>query len=520
MRTFHLLATVLLTALLPHTFVLAQSFPTRFPVEDAGKWGFIDSTGTVAIPLRFAQVQAFSEGLAAAREQGRYGYIDATGHFAIAPRFEAASAFHAGHAVVSGQRTGPQLIDRTGRLLSLPTTYQALEWVPGSNDAGLWLGTLKNNRQQLLSPTGQLLSAVTFGEVASLAGNRIVVKGTKPQRPLHLPGDDPEDAENYVEKPIGVLNSHGRWVIPYGRFDDISAFREGLALAVLRPNPKAAQPKAECIVDTSGRIVAYLPKGEVTLPTTKVEFSDGTAPVRLGNDPSVRDDARSYPVAIDHRGQVLFHQPSLRQLSPFEHGRAWARGEDKLKWFLLDKTGRHLNTIAITDLLSDEWPTAAPTFEGGAELVAVVDGYAAVDAQGQVLRLLPDPGFGDHEPRRAGDLLVFIEEDSTGTRAGFWNWRTGQLVPPRFTALDRRGYVHGLLAVAEGARRGYLTPAGTYAWQQLAANSTPLNLDFKRRAFYPVASPPLAKFAGYGGWATPATSRTPCNPANTYRRRP
>ncbi|MBD2722447.1 WG repeat-containing protein [Hymenobacter armeniacus] len=477
----------------------AQPALARFPFEERGRWGFIDSTGAVVIAPRFAQVHGFSEGLAAVREQDLYGYIDATGQFVIAPRFEAAAEFHSGRAVVRSQHTGPQLIDRAGRLQPLPSNYQSLRWLPGPDRGGLWLGTLKEDCQ-VLDAQGRLLNPTHFREVEPLACNRMVVKGTKLQRPLHLPGNDPEDAEDYAELPTGVLDGRGRWVIPFGRFDHISTFRDGLALATVRPNPKARQPNEECLIDTTGRIVAFLPKGELCLPSTSSEFSDGTAPVRVGDDPSVLDDSRSYPAAIDGRGRVLFRQPSLRQLSPFVRGRAWAREADRDQWFLLNKAGRRLNSVVITSILSDEWPTGAPTFAGGVELVAVADGYAALDTLGQVLRQLPEPDFADGSPRRIGDLLLFSQEDSAGTRFGYWNWRTGQLVGPRFSAVANDGFAHGLLAVAEGPRWGYFTPAGTYAWQQPASGSAPLNLDYMRRAFYPVASAPLAKFAGFGGW--------------------
>ena len=489
---------LLVAAILCGPEALAQSGPARFPIEVQGRWGFIDSTGAVVIAPRFAQVEPFSDGLAAAREQGHYGYIDASGRYVIAPKFEAASAFHAGRAVVAGQHTGPQLIDRTGRVQPLPGPYQSLRWVPGADRGGFWKATVKKGGFQLLNTRGQLLNPARFSNADPLADNRIVVRGINAQ--LSPPSEDPDETPDDFDVPVGVLDGRGRWVIPYGRFEDISSFREGRALATLRPNPKARQPNDDCLIDSSGRMVTFLPKGKLSLTTTKNEFTNGTAPVRVGADPSVLDDSRSYPAAIDRNGQVLFRQPSLRILSPFAHGRAWAREQSPNSWFLLDKAGHRLNAVVITSLLSDEWPTPAPTFAGGAELVAVAGGYAALDSRGQVLRQLPRPDFDDGKPRRAGDLLVFSQSDSTGTRYGYWNWRTEQVVPPRFRSLGGTGYSHGLLVVAEGRRWGYLTPAGTYAWQQPATNGAPLNLDYQRRAFYPVASAPLQKFAGYGGW--------------------
>ncbi|MBX2905013.1 MAG: WG repeat-containing protein [Taibaiella sp.] len=50
-----------------------------FAANLAGKWGFINKLGKVAIPHRFDKALSFSEGLAAVLKDGRWGYIDVKG---------------------------------------------------------------------------------------------------------------------------------------------------------------------------------------------------------------------------------------------------------------------------------------------------------------------------------------------------------------------------------------------------------------------------------------------------------
>jgi hypothetical protein len=83
---------------------------------------------------------------------------------------------------------------------------------------------------------------------------------------------------------------------------------------------------------------------------------------------------------------------------------------------------------------------------------------------------------------------------------GFWNWRTGLVVKPRFSAVSYAGYQHGLLAVVEDNRLGYLSPAGRYVWREAPKTSRPLNVDYMSRTSYHVASAPLRRYAGVGGW--------------------
>lgn len=80
----------------------------------AGKFGFFDRRGRVAIPAKFDFAAPFSEGLAAVcegckevrlgehsvRQGGRWGFIDRSGALVIPARFEEARQFENGRAKV------------------------------------------------------------------------------------------------------------------------------------------------------------------------------------------------------------------------------------------------------------------------------------------------------------------------------------------------------------------------------------------------------------------------------------
>jgi hypothetical protein len=72
------------------------------PVQQNGKWGYIDVTGKIVIEPRFAWAEEFSEGLAAfENEDGKHGYIDETGKVIIEPVFDNWTEFSEGLAAVS-----------------------------------------------------------------------------------------------------------------------------------------------------------------------------------------------------------------------------------------------------------------------------------------------------------------------------------------------------------------------------------------------------------------------------------
>src|SRR5947209_7808673 len=95
----------------------------RFPVDRAGKWGYIDASGQLVIQPRFEGASYFSEGLAAVKVHGKYGYINRAGKFIIAPKFDQAFAFREGLAWIEGAQKG--FIDRSGKIVvtAPPGTY-------------------------------------------------------------------------------------------------------------------------------------------------------------------------------------------------------------------------------------------------------------------------------------------------------------------------------------------------------------------------------------------------------------
>jgi WG repeat protein len=92
---------------------LAQS-RILFPVNVAGKAGFIDHAGKLAIEPQFDEARDFAEGLAAVRINITWGYIDAAGKVVIPLQFATAADFSEGFALVSNERGQRGLIDHNG----------------------------------------------------------------------------------------------------------------------------------------------------------------------------------------------------------------------------------------------------------------------------------------------------------------------------------------------------------------------------------------------------------------------
>jgi len=88
------------------------------------KYGFIDKTGKLIIPLIYDSAKSFSEGLALVKKDGKYGYIDKTGKVVIPLIYDDAQVFSDESAWV--KKDGKQMIIRNPILLDLSSEKQAI----------------------------------------------------------------------------------------------------------------------------------------------------------------------------------------------------------------------------------------------------------------------------------------------------------------------------------------------------------------------------------------------------------
>ena len=93
---------------------LNNSVPTPIQIEQ--KWGYINSTGQLVIPLRFDEACPFSEGLAKVSIGDKSGYINQSGKLVVPLQYDEALSFLQGYAPVRlDQKWG--YINQRGKLL-------------------------------------------------------------------------------------------------------------------------------------------------------------------------------------------------------------------------------------------------------------------------------------------------------------------------------------------------------------------------------------------------------------------
>ena len=262
-----------------------------WPVERHGKWGYIDKTGRIIIPLKFESTDEFSEGLAAVTIKEKTGYIDTTGKFVIPPRFIEGFPFSSGMALVvlRSFRKGMYhfnqygYIDRSGNLViqvQEPLDTKSFRVLYQDKDLTFSEGLLpvtQNDKSGFMDKAGKQVIPPRYNNVHPFSEGLAAVA---------------------LENKYGYIDRSGKMVIP-PQFESAGPFSEGLAAVAF--NGKHGY------IDKSGKLVITGEEFEV-----ERKFSAGLAAARGKNG--------KYGY-IDRTGKFVI-PPQFRRVGDFSEGLA------------------------------------------------------------------------------------------------------------------------------------------------------------------------------------------------------
>lgn len=141
-------------------------------VAKNGQYGFVDTTGRLAIMLQYEYANDFSDGLAAVKKNNKWGFVDKTGKEVIALQYDSAHDFSDG---LSAVQKGEQwlLIDKTGKEIATLSSY---EWVGQFKD-GLAQVFNKDNLVGFIDKTGKEVIACQYQNYYDKDGTPFVGNG-------------------------------------------------------------------------------------------------------------------------------------------------------------------------------------------------------------------------------------------------------------------------------------------------------------------------------------------------------
>ncbi|MBN1908594.1 MAG: WG repeat-containing protein [Pirellulales bacterium] len=317
--------------------VRAEDAAPLYPVQEKGKWGFINALGQIVIPPQYDNCYyPFSEGLAAVEVGSKWGYIDRHNKMVIQPQFDSAENFKDGIASV---RIGEPFegkgksgcIDKSGHFVLGPEESgprgECREGLRYAKKDGKW-GYLDTKWNWAIPAT--FIDANSFS--SGLAGVRLdentagfINKKGKWVIRLNAAVSDYEGFSEGLapvldlkSKQYGFIDKTGSFVIA-PRFDQVRGFHEGRAAVCIRTLDDTGWPLRRWgAIDKTGRLV--IPAKYETLWS----FEEGMA--------KVVDASGSGFVDLDGK-QVI--PCTFKSADPFKNGLALVR----VGPFCDDKTG-------------------------------------------------------------------------------------------------------------------------------------------------------------------------------------
>lgn len=184
------------------------------------KAGFIDRKGQVRVPIEFRRAHRFSEGMASVEDmRGRWGFVGSDGRVVMEPRFDSASGFSEGMALI-GQDGKSGFVDREGKIVIAPQFDAA-----GSFEGGTAF-VRKGEQGMLIDKEGRV--RLTVDRRYSLLGYT-----TKQDTLLLFREGLAKVREQKKNGMLGFIDRQGKIVIP-ANHPELSHFGEGLVAFFVR----------------------------------------------------------------------------------------------------------------------------------------------------------------------------------------------------------------------------------------------------------------------------------------------
>lgn len=425
-----------------------------FPVYEKGQYGFVNEKGRMWIKPRFQQVGPFRNGLAPVRENTHFGYINTQGQYAIEPQFDEATPFSEAFATVWKQGR-KYLIDREGAI-QFEHQYRDWQWADSEGRFDRLIVTGEDGRQGLIDWHGKPVLEAVYDRISPFSeGMATVAKKVI-------------DASGEAKTEVAVFDLMGKIVVPFGRFDAIGEFKNGYAL-VNQDRKKNGQPrKTTGVINAQGEVQFLLRDKHIDLIDSEQMYQEGLAEIAIyaadldtltSGQPG---EVYAYRGVIDPEGKIVFSHPQVEDITPFDHGRAFAKTASH-SWVLIDRKGKRIGK---------DYYQQAPDhgFENGSAVVSMEEGLGLINTDGELL--LPVVDLNTTYYQRVGDVVFYEvellekKEKTYVRRWGFWDLQTGYVQSPDFETVDvDNGFQQGLVQVEEDGRQGYVSRDGKYVWR-------------------------------------------------------
>lgn len=472
----------------------ADSFAaeTLFQIVKDGKIGFINNQGKIIIEPQFLSAGDFSEGLAPARINGAYGYINSTGQFVIPPQYDYAMPFSEGLAIVFKGEV-PFYINQKGEK-AFECNYHFVE--PFIN--GRAVVRTATEKMGIIDKSGRLIIDTAFEKINPFIQGYAVVRGCQ----------DRSDKSGYSRYNVAIIDSAGRFVVPYEKYRGIEDYQNGLFKVEIPPEKYdtiegfSAQSG---FIDKTGRLILsrsyqnlFFMSGYPHQELIKVNLYKYWIPEEKGISST---SEKYYAGYADMKGNIVINDTTFKSVTDFSVNRAFV----EIKTDTWNRHYRIINTKGkfISDKKFDQINDKG--FVNGVAIVEVDDKWGLIDTNANFV--LQPTFLAIEQIDTVNNYLFYTERNLKSTSDypelyGIAKTDGTIISKPIIQDFDRTGFKDSLLQCTIDGRLAYINKRGKIIWQQedhCLKKLTDVNIDFMNRGyFYAHSEPNKNDLGGFG----------------------
>jgi hypothetical protein len=436
----------------------------RFAVTIRGKKGFINTSGEVVIQPQFQDTQEFSEGLCAVRIEGRYGFVNTKGELSIPAIYDYATIFKEGLALV--YLDGRPLFIKPDGKIAFRSNYKYMTLF---SDGRAYVKTY-SRKTGILNRQGVLAIDTIYSDIGVFQDGFAIVLGTE-----HREYDSEEKKKNLQ---VSVIDTTGRMLFPYGKFESIESYSEGY-FEVNFPERKDGNISVGAIINTQGEVVFSLPKNQKSWIDGNVH--NGILRVSL---PLKKKSHDYYDAYMTLQGKVIYSDKATYTGTDFNENVAFV-GNENFRYSMINRRGE----IISKEKFGIPCCSSKNPFENGMAVVKFHDGtWGVIDTTARVvLKTSYTEVYGENLIENQYLFFQGERRDSVGVRYGLINLQGNVVIPPILEDFDPRGFVNGLLKATVDNKMTYFNREGETVWQHIIdepGGLAPMNIDYMNRGYF------------------------------------
>ena len=309
-----------------------------------------------------------------------------------------------------------------------------------------------------------------------------------------------------------VINTKGSIVVPFGTYDEIHDFINGLAFVEIYKDNQAQTNGFKGFIDTTGKVVL-----KIENQPWKFDYGDEFFTENIGvvdffkrNPDSITDweerRFNTYKGIINVSGNVIKKDTSWTEISSYSKGRAFVKNRTSRKYRLLDATGNYVGSHKFEEFAPNFYNEKPENFFQHNEVyVAFDDAWGMINRHGEYTVPLTNLAEEYDSFQQVGEYLVYRIEDENGYRYGFCNLKTNVIVPATFSGINLNTLHDDLIHVEQNDVMMYLNQKGDVVWREKKSRKDELksfNILAMNRGYFYASSPSVEELNGLGGWGS------------------